>query len=114
MTYCKSILIKTLIVKLFSKCKLTNLGTVDGLKQVNGLNGTTDARWKNMIKLNDLTGDLTIRNIQTEHSGDYDLEINNSSMILHKKFHIAVSGEWLRLFYHVLFFMNLLGSTIIK
>uniref|UniRef100_A0A8C1T8X6 Immunoglobulin domain-containing protein n=1 Tax=Cyprinus carpio TaxID=7962 RepID=A0A8C1T8X6_CYPCA len=55
------------------------------------LNGTTDARWKNMIKLNDLTGDLTIRNIQTEHSGDYDLEINNSSMILHKKFHIAVS-----------------------
>ncbi|XP_058616965.1 uncharacterized protein LOC131530619 isoform X1 [Onychostoma macrolepis] len=55
------------------------------------LNGTTDAKWKNMIKLNDHTGDLTIRNIQTEHSGDYDLEINNSSMILHRKIHIAVS-----------------------
>ncbi|KAL0160971.1 hypothetical protein M9458_044696, partial [Cirrhinus mrigala] len=56
------------------------------------LNGTIDARWKNMIKLNDHTGDLTIRNIQTEHAGVYDLEINNSTMILHRKFHIAVSG----------------------
>ncbi|XP_050957786.1 uncharacterized protein LOC127158857 [Labeo rohita] len=55
------------------------------------LNGTIDARWKNMIKLNDHTGDLTIRNIQTEHAGDYHLEINNSSTILHRKFHIAVS-----------------------
>ncbi len=109
MSYCKSILLKTLIVKSFSKCKRTNLGTIDGLEQVNGLNGTTDAKWENMIKLNDHTGDLTIRNIQTEHSGDYDLEINNSSMILHRKLHIAVSGEWLKLFYHVLFFYDSIG-----
>ncbi|XDV23278.1 hypothetical protein PO909_027922 [Leuciscus waleckii] len=52
---------------------------------------TIDARWKNVVKLNDHTRDLIIRNIQIEHSGDYELEINNSSTILHKKFHIAVS-----------------------
>ncbi|XP_048019818.1 uncharacterized protein LOC125250999 isoform X2 [Megalobrama amblycephala] len=55
------------------------------------LNGIIDAKWKNVIKLNDHTGDLTIRNIQFQHSGDYDLEINNSTTILHMKFNIAVS-----------------------
>ncbi|XP_051739606.1 uncharacterized protein LOC127506795 isoform X2 [Ctenopharyngodon idella] len=55
------------------------------------LNGIIDAKWKNVIKLNDHTGDLTIRNIQIQHSGDYDLEINNSTTILHRKFNIAVS-----------------------
>ncbi|XP_043078732.1 uncharacterized protein LOC122327433 isoform X2 [Puntigrus tetrazona] len=55
------------------------------------LNGDADAKWKDMIKLNVNTGDLTIRNVQTEHSGDYDLEIYNSSTALHKKFRIAVS-----------------------
>jgi len=68
------------------------------------LNGIIDAKWKNVIKLNDHTGDLTIRNIQIQHSGDYDLEINNSTTILHRKFNIAVSGEWLEIFYNILFF----------
>lgn len=109
MTYCKSTLIQTSIVKLFSKCKLTNLRTIDGLEQVNGLNGIIDAKWKNVIKLNDHTGDLTIRNIQFQHSGDYDLEINNSTTILHMKFNIAVSGEWLDIFYNILFFNDSVG-----
>ncbi|KAG1928766.1 hypothetical protein F2P79_023423 [Pimephales promelas] len=70
---------------------MQTLGTVDGLEKVNGLNGSIDARWRNVVKLSDHTRDLIIRNIQIEHSGDYELEINNSSTILHRKFHIAVS-----------------------
>ncbi|XP_039536817.1 uncharacterized protein LOC120485240 isoform X1 [Pimephales promelas] len=75
------------------------------------LNGSIDARWRNVVKLSDHTRDLIIRNIQIEHSGDYELEINNSSTILHRKFHIAVSGEWLKLFYNIsgVFFNDFVG-----
>ncbi len=59
--------------------------------KVNGLNGAADERWSN-INLNGQTGDLTIQNIRRDQSGDYKVEINTSSMILHMKFNIAV-GE---------------------
>ncbi|XP_067252633.1 uncharacterized protein [Chanodichthys erythropterus] len=55
------------------------------------LNSPVDSSWKN-IHLNDQTGDLTIRNIQIDQSGDYKMEINNISMILHRKFYMAVGG----------------------
>ncbi len=58
--------------------------------KVNGLNGAADERWSN-INLNGQTGDLTIRNIRRDQSGDYKVD-QHHSMILHMKFNIAV-GE---------------------
>ncbi len=80
------------MVKSCSKSKLTNIGTGYGLKQVNGLNSPVDARWRN-IHLNDQTRDLVISNIRSDQSGDYKVEINTISMVLHRKFRIAVGGE---------------------
>ncbi|CAM4659171.1 unnamed protein product [Leuciscus chuanchicus] len=54
------------------------------------LNGPDDTRWRN-IHRNDETGEITIRNIQRDQSGDYELEINTSSVILHRKLHINIS-----------------------
>ncbi|KAK7126559.1 hypothetical protein R3I94_017904 [Phoxinus phoxinus] len=51
------------------------------------LKGPGDTRWRNE------NGDLTIRNIQSQQYGDYELEINTNSMILHRKLHINISGN---------------------
>ncbi len=80
------------MVKSCSKSKLTNIGTGHGLEQVNGLNSPVDARWRN-IHLNDQTRDLVISNIRSDQSGVYKVEINTISMVLHRKFRIAVGGE---------------------
>ncbi|XP_058616658.1 carcinoembryonic antigen-related cell adhesion molecule 1-like isoform X4 [Onychostoma macrolepis] len=78
------------MVKSCGKCKQTRFGTDDGLEQVNGLNGPADGRWSN-IHLNDQTGELTFSNIQSDQTGDYKMEFNTSSMILHRKFRIDIS-----------------------
>ncbi|XP_067270849.1 muscle M-line assembly protein unc-89 [Pseudorasbora parva] len=52
------------------------------------LNGPGDTM--SNIDLNKETGEITIRNIRRDQTGDYKLEINTSSMILHRKFDIAV------------------------
>ncbi|XDV23366.1 hypothetical protein PO909_027962 [Leuciscus waleckii] len=56
------------------------------------LNGPDDTRWRNIHRNNE-TGEITIRNIQRNQSGDYELEINTTSVILHRKLHINISGE---------------------
>ncbi len=44
--------------------------------------------------INKETGDLTIRNIQRDKSGDYRVKISSSSStILDRKFHINITGE---------------------
>ncbi|KAG1928755.1 hypothetical protein F2P79_023412 [Pimephales promelas] len=65
--------------------------TSDGFVQVNGLNSPVDARWEN-IDVNDQTRDLTIKNIRINQSGVYKVEINTSSMILHRNFYMTVDG----------------------
>uniref|UniRef100_A0A8C1S3G3 Si:dkey-182g1.6 n=1 Tax=Cyprinus carpio TaxID=7962 RepID=A0A8C1S3G3_CYPCA len=55
------------------------------------LNSAADSRWSN-IHLNYETGDLTIRNIRRDQSGVYKVEINNTTMILHRKFNIIVGA----------------------
>lgn len=90
--YCLSISIKALMVKSCRKCKETNIGTSGGLKQVNGLNGPVDTRWRNIHRNNE-TGEITIRNIRRDQYGDYKLVINTASMILHRKLNITISGE---------------------
>lgn len=92
LTYYLLILIEKFMAKSSNKHKLITIGTGHGLKQVNGLNGSDDAKWRN-IRLNVKTRDLVISNIQSDQSGVYKVEINTISMVLHRKFHIAVGGE---------------------
>ncbi|XP_073700276.1 uncharacterized protein [Garra rufa] len=55
------------------------------------LNNPDDAKWRN-IRLNDKNRDLIISNIRSDQSGLYKVEINTISMVLHRKFLIAVGG----------------------
>lgn len=82
-----------LIAKACHKCKLTNFGTVSGLKQVKGLKGPDVYKsWSN-VYLNEQTGDLNISNIRRDQFGDYKVEIKTTNMISHRKYHITISGE---------------------
>uniref|UniRef100_A0A8C0XWD7 Immunoglobulin domain-containing protein n=1 Tax=Cyprinus carpio carpio TaxID=630221 RepID=A0A8C0XWD7_CYPCA len=53
------------------------------------LNGPDDAKWRN-IHLKDQTRDLVIGIIRTNQTGVYTVEINAISMVLHRKYYIAV------------------------
>uniref|UniRef100_A0A8C1MW19 Immunoglobulin domain-containing protein n=1 Tax=Cyprinus carpio TaxID=7962 RepID=A0A8C1MW19_CYPCA len=55
----------------------------DQVIPITNLNSAADERWSN-IHLNDQTRDLTIRNIRRDQSGDYKVEANTISMILHR------------------------------
>ncbi|KAL0161010.1 hypothetical protein M9458_044735, partial [Cirrhinus mrigala] len=55
------------------------------------LNSPDDARWGN-IRLKNQNRDLVISNIRNDQSGVYKVEINTISMVLHRKFKIAVGG----------------------
>ncbi|XDV23356.1 hypothetical protein PO909_027954, partial [Leuciscus waleckii] len=50
-----------------------------------------DERFKNRLLLDIRTGDLTIKNSSTEHSGLYQLKIITSSYTIQKSFSVAVS-----------------------
>uniref|UniRef100_A0A8C2EMP1 Immunoglobulin domain-containing protein n=1 Tax=Cyprinus carpio TaxID=7962 RepID=A0A8C2EMP1_CYPCA len=63
----------------------------DQVIPITNLNSAADSRWSN-IHLNDQTRDLTIRNIRGDQSGDYKVEANTISMILHRKLRINISG----------------------
>uniref|UniRef100_A0A8C2EGL5 Immunoglobulin V-set domain-containing protein n=1 Tax=Cyprinus carpio TaxID=7962 RepID=A0A8C2EGL5_CYPCA len=76
--------------KIMRKCKQTCLGTGDGLEPVNGLNSSVDGGWRN-TRQNEQTRDLNISNIRRNQTGDYKMEINTSSMILHRKLRINFS-----------------------
>uniref|UniRef100_A0A673I8K1 Immunoglobulin domain-containing protein n=1 Tax=Sinocyclocheilus rhinocerous TaxID=307959 RepID=A0A673I8K1_9TELE len=54
-----------------------------------------DKRFRHRLKLDYLTGSLTIKNIGTNHSGLYEVDISTSSIkhTIHKTFNVTVSGE---------------------
>ncbi|XP_048054299.1 uncharacterized protein LOC125273075 isoform X1 [Megalobrama amblycephala] len=54
------------------------------------LNGTGSSR--SNINLNKETGEITIRNIRGDQSGDFEVEINTTNVALHRKFSINISG----------------------
>uniref|UniRef100_A0A8C2JMH6 Immunoglobulin domain-containing protein n=1 Tax=Cyprinus carpio TaxID=7962 RepID=A0A8C2JMH6_CYPCA len=53
------------------------------------LNDPVNKKWTN-TDLNLQTGDLTIRNIRRYQHGDYRVEINTRTMILHRKYRISI------------------------
>uniref|UniRef100_A0A8C1PC76 Immunoglobulin domain-containing protein n=1 Tax=Cyprinus carpio TaxID=7962 RepID=A0A8C1PC76_CYPCA len=63
----------------------------DQVIPITNLNGIDDAKWRN-IHLKDQTPDLGINNIRSDQTGVYKVEINTISMVLHRKYYIAVGG----------------------
>nr|XP_055073070.1 carcinoembryonic antigen-related cell adhesion molecule 5-like [Misgurnus anguillicaudatus] len=51
---------------------------------------SVDERFKDRVMLNHQTGDLTITNITTQHTGLYTLEISRNNKIKDKKFNVTV------------------------
>lgn len=56
-----------------------------------------DGRFRSKLMLDKKTGDLTISNLRTIHSGLYKLNISNSSTIKnkHKRFILTVNGKYI-------------------
>ncbi|KAK7126454.1 hypothetical protein R3I94_017814 [Phoxinus phoxinus] len=52
-----------------------------------------DGRFRGRLELDDQTGDLTITNIKTDHSGLYELQIIGGNVVTAKKFSIIVSAR---------------------
>ncbi|XP_039538307.1 SLAM family member 5-like isoform X3 [Pimephales promelas] len=52
-----------------------------------------DGRFRDRLHLDDQTGDLTIMNIRTEHSGLYELQIYSRNVATTQKFSIIVSAR---------------------
>lgn len=61
--------------------------------------------FNNIVKVDKLSGSLTITNIRPEHSGTYILQISNNTGTKCRRFRITVSGEivFILLFYLVYF-----------
>ncbi|KAA0711811.1 hypothetical protein E1301_Tti022042 [Triplophysa tibetana] len=57
--------------------------------------GNAYERFRDRLKLNDKTGDLTITNIKLPVAGGYEMEIKDSTETIHKKFHVLVTKETL-------------------
>uniref|UniRef100_A0A8C2IIC5 Ig-like domain-containing protein n=1 Tax=Cyprinus carpio TaxID=7962 RepID=A0A8C2IIC5_CYPCA len=55
-----------------------------------------DEIFKNRLKLDEMTGSLTIKFIFTEHTGLYTLKIRRGRETLKKKFHVSVSEREIR------------------
>ncbi|CAM4661254.1 unnamed protein product [Leuciscus chuanchicus] len=62
-------------------------------KTRNAFTSNTDERFRGRLQLDYWTGSMTIRNTETTHSGDYEVDISTSSHTIHKPFNVTVSGE---------------------
>ncbi|ROL42724.1 Thioredoxin-like protein 4B [Anabarilius grahami] len=89
-----------------------NVAVHDGVKSVSVMEGdtitlhtgvaqiltaclnSTGARWSN-INLNNETGEITIKNIRGDQSGDLEVEINTTIVTLHRKLSINISDSGL-------------------
>ncbi|XP_056615683.1 uncharacterized protein LOC130430560 isoform X2 [Triplophysa dalaica] len=53
--------------------------------------GNAYERFRDRLKLNDKTGDLTITNIKLPVAGGYEMEIKDSTETIHRKFYVVVT-----------------------
>ncbi|XP_065099504.1 uncharacterized protein [Paramisgurnus dabryanus] len=53
---------------------------------------TLEKRFRERMKLNDQTGDFTIKDIRNEDAGDYELKMSSSRRTIQRRFRVNVSG----------------------
>ncbi|XP_057182183.1 uncharacterized protein LOC130549053 isoform X2 [Triplophysa rosa] len=70
----------------------TLLATINGKAINTQLYDGDDGRFRDRLKLNDRTGDLTISDIRTSDSGLYTLKISSNNRVSYKRFNVTVSG----------------------
>lgn len=58
-----------------------------------------DGRFRNKLKMDKKTGNLTIEDITFNITGDYRVEIRNKNGTRHMNFIVALPGEWMCFFY---------------
>ncbi|XP_056614107.1 uncharacterized protein LOC130429520 [Triplophysa dalaica] len=69
--------------------------------RINGKASSTklseDEMFIDRLKMNHQTGDLTISDVRTQHSGLYTLRISSNNKVSYKTFHLTVNGHLLPL-----------------
>ncbi|KAI7791536.1 hypothetical protein IRJ41_021847 [Triplophysa rosa] len=65
--------------------------------RINGKASSTmlsdDEMFRDRVKMNDQTGDLTITHITSQHSGLYTLKISSNNKVSYKRFNVTVHSE---------------------
>nr|XP_055073289.1 uncharacterized protein LOC129453194 isoform X2 [Misgurnus anguillicaudatus] len=65
--------------------------------RINGKAGSImlseNEKFKDRVKLNDQTGDLTITDVTPEHTGDYTCKISRNNKVSYKKINVMVNDE---------------------
>ncbi|XP_065099498.1 SLAM family member 9-like [Paramisgurnus dabryanus] len=57
---------------------------INGINQVSVYADVLDGRFRDRLQVNNQTGDLTITNITTQHTGDYNVTITSATEISHR------------------------------
>lgn len=68
------------------------IAKLNGKSQTSSFYDVDDGRFEDRLQLDNQTGSLSIRDIRTKHSGDYQLKII-SSETSYKTFSVTVHGE---------------------
>ncbi|XP_058616623.1 uncharacterized protein LOC131530389 isoform X2 [Onychostoma macrolepis] len=71
---------------------VTAIAKIDGETREVSLDAGDSEMFKDRLKMNKLTGSLTITNIRPEHSGFYILQISNNTGTKYRRFNVTVSG----------------------
>ncbi len=77
---------------------VTAIAKIDGETHEVSLDAGDSEMFNNRLKMDKLTGSLTITNIRPEHSGFYILQISNNTGTKYRRFNVTVSGEYHRQF----------------
>lgn len=77
---------------------VTAIAKIEGETREVSLDAGDSEMFNNRLKMDKLTGSLTITNIRPEHSGFYILQISNNTGTKYRRFNVTVSGEYHRQF----------------
>lgn len=71
----------------------TAIAKIDGETREVSLDAGVSEIFNNRLKMDKMSGSLTITNVRTEHSGFYILQISNNTGTKYRRFNVTVRGE---------------------
>lgn len=71
----------------------TAIAKIDGETREVSLDPGVSEIFNNRLKMDKMSGSLTITNVRTEHSGFYILQISNNTGTKYRRFNVTVRGE---------------------